>query len=194
MSTTTMKRSRAEALKDAEALRAMFPADCYERWEFAGSLRRGRPEVGDVEHVIIPRAGQVRGDDLFAEPQTVNLLFHHLDALVKGGEVTKHIYGTTGFRWGEKYRGVDYRGFNHELFCADADNFGCIYTIRTGPAEFSQRLVTMMKQRGMYRQQDGYVITQRDGQRVRGGGGEGVSVQSRVNVFGQVGFVEIVNL
>jgi DNA polymerase/3'-5' exonuclease PolX len=158
MSTTLAKRTHREASEDAFAFQAMFPPETYKRWLFAGSLRRGRPEVGDVEHVIEPAFGEVEiGGGLFPKRERVNLFASHLDALVAGQTVTKHIYGATGFRWGERYRGVDFRGFNHELFFADADNWGAMLLIRTGPADFSQRVVTALKNGGMYRQQDGYL-------------------------------------
>jgi len=180
MSTTTTKRDYATALEDAEAFRALFPPSTYRRWEFAGSLRRQRPEVGDIEHVIEPAVGDVeRGDGLFTIKEPTNLLWHHLDALLRGGHVTKHVYGATGFRWGERYRGVDYRGFNHELFKADADNWGAILLIRTGPADYSERFVTRLKSGGMYRQQDGYVIHVASGRRVK--------VDSEERYFGLVG-------
>lgn len=83
-------------------------------------------------------------------------MWHHLDALVKGHEVSKHLYGTTGFRWGEKYRGVDFLGFNNEIFCADDVNFGATLAIRTGPADFSKRLVTGLLRNGR-RNKDGQV-------------------------------------
>jgi hypothetical protein len=164
MSTATIKRSHADALADAEAFRALFPVACYSRWEFAGSLRRGRSEVSDVEHVIIPAIGEIPGGGLFAEPQRVNLLWHRLDALYSGRQVEKHLYGShhqSGaplYRWGEKHRGVDFRGFNHEMFCAHADgsNWGPTLAIRTGPAEFSERLVTQLRRHGR-RNHLGYV-------------------------------------
>lgn len=159
MSTTTVKRPWAQAMEDAESFRALFPAACIERWEFAGSLRRRKSEVADIEHVVIPAFGDVpRGDGLFTVQERVNLLWHHLDAMVKAGTVSKHVYGGAGYRWGDKYRGVDYRGFNNEIFCADADNWGNTFLIRTGPAEFSQRVVTRLKDGGMYRQVEGYLI------------------------------------
>ena len=88
MSTTLSRRPLRKATEDAEAFRALFPASTYERWEIAGSIRRGRPEVGDVEHVIVPRFGAIQITlGLFAESQTVNLLWHHLDGLVRAGTV-----------------------------------------------------------------------------------------------------------
>jgi DNA polymerase/3'-5' exonuclease PolX len=174
MSTSTFaKRSYAQAHADAVEFRAMFPLDCYERWEIAGSLRRGKSEVGDVEHVVIPRVVE-QPMGLFGASEPKNLLWHHLDALVDGRRLAKHLYVShladgserIGPRWGDTYRGVDFNGFNHEIFCATQDNYGAILAIRTGPAEFSQMLVTRMKQGGMYRQQDGAVVHVASGERV----------------------------
>lgn len=157
MSTTSCKRPHAQALEDAEAFKALFPPAFYERWTFAGSLRRRKPEVSDVEHVVIPAWGDVeRGDGLFTVSERVNLLFFHLDALVRGGQVSKHIYGATGYRWGDKHRGCSFRGFAHEIFTADESNFGSAIAIRTGPAEFSKRLVIGLRNHGR-RNKDGLV-------------------------------------
>lgn len=104
----TTKRDLARAYEDAVSFRGLFPEACCERWEFAGSVRRGRPAVGDVEHVIVPRWGEVTDPaDLFAVPRRANLLWHHLDRLVcEGGGVGRACYGDDGRRrWGEKYRG-----------------------------------------------------------------------------------------
>jgi len=157
------RRAWQAAMADGEAFRGKFPASCYARWEIAGSVRRqSAGGVKDVEHVIIPAFGDVPdGDSLFAATVRVNLLWHHLDAMLKAGQVAKHVYGhaDTGapkHRWGEKYRGVDFRGFNHEIFSADLDNWGSVLAIRTGPAEFSHRLVIDLQKNG-YVNDGGYV-------------------------------------
>lgn len=155
MSTTTQKRKLHDALHDAEVFRDLFPRECYERWEIAGSIRRKRPECGDVEHVIIPAFGDKPAAGLFAQPERVNLLWHHADALVAGHAIDKHWNGN-GLTWGEKMRRADYRGFSHDIFTAMVDNWGCILAIRTGSADFSKRLVTGLL-RNQYRQADGYV-------------------------------------
>lgn len=159
MSTTAQKRTFAQAMDDAEAFRDLFPTACYERWEFAGSLRRHRPDVADIEHICIPAFGEIDvGGGLFPQMEQVNLLWHHLDALVKRGTLAKHEYGGDGGlnRWGQLYRGVDFRGFNNEVFCADESNFGATLAIRTGPADFSKRLVTGLLRLGR-RNKDGKV-------------------------------------
>jgi DNA polymerase/3'-5' exonuclease PolX len=155
-------------MRDAEAFRDLFPITTYRRWEFAGSLRRKASEVGDIEHVVEPEWGNIeRGGGLFALPERTNLLFFHLDSLMRGtAGLEKHWYGN-GNRWGEKYRGVDFRGFNNEMFLADADNFGAMLLIRTGPADYSQRVVDTFKRGGMYRQMDGYLMHVGSGQPVK---------------------------
>jgi DNA polymerase/3'-5' exonuclease PolX len=148
VSVTETRRPLAAAIEDAEAFRALFPAACYERWEVAWSVRRRSAFVGDVEHLVIPAFGDVdRGEGLFALPERVNLLWFHLDALHRKGDVEKHWYGS-GHRWGEQQRGVDWRGFRHEIYTADADNWGSNLAIRTGPADLSVRLVSSIKQFG----------------------------------------------
>lgn len=140
---TKVRRPLAQALADAEAFRALFPPQCYSRWEIAGSVRRRAAACGDVEHVILPAFGEVDvGGGLFATKEVKNLLFFHLDALVSGVLVAKHLYGASGYRWGEKFRGCDFRGHNQEISCADAGNWGSTLAIKTGPADFSRRLVT----------------------------------------------------
>lgn len=162
MSTTlTGKRPLAEAKADAETFRALFdgPPCCYVRWEIAGSVRRGKPQVSDVEHVVIPEfVAIVTGlfDGTSDSTDQKNLLWCRLFELMQDRQLCKHIYGATGPRWGEKYRGVDFRNFNHEIFTADADNFGSILAIRTGPPEFSKMLVTSLRNQSR-RQIDGYV-------------------------------------
>lgn len=155
MSIGTKTRLR-EAIKVAEAFRALFDPICYAKWEFAGSIRRRRPECGDIEHVIQPAFGElVDESNLFAAKRKVNLLWYTLDTLVRGIEVTKHWNGS-GYTWGEKSRRADFRGISQDIYTADADTWGPQLAIRTGSADFSKRLVTgLLKQQR--RQIDGYV-------------------------------------
>lgn len=161
MSTTTVKRSLAKADRDAHAFRELFPNDCFLVWEIAGSVRRRRADVGDIEHVIIPAFGDVAAGGMFDDTIRVNLLWHHLDNLIADGTLTKHVYETVRgdqFRRGDVYRGVDFRGFNHEIFLATAENFGSTLLIRTGPADYSRNFVDRFLRGGLYRQQGGNLI------------------------------------
>ena len=80
-----------------------------------------------------------------------------LDQLVAAGTVAKALINGSP-RWGERYRRVIFQGIAHDLFAADADNWGSVLAIRTGPAEFSKGLVVGLRRNG-YRNQDGYVWT-----------------------------------
>jgi hypothetical protein len=158
MSTVDQKRGWTEALAAAEAFRDLFTGS-FERWEFAGSIRRRCREVGDAEHVVIPRIVDRAGDDLFGGTKLVNLLWERADALVAAGKAARHLYAN-GQRWGLKYRGVDFGYLGmvtlNEIFCADESNWGPTMAIRTGPADFSRQLVTGLLRNGR-RNKDGAV-------------------------------------
>lgn len=98
--------------------------------QIAGSLRRGKALVGDVEIVAVPhQAGTVLA---------------RLDNWVMSKRITKALYGKET-RWGQKYRGFVYEGVRFELFLADAHNFGYIYWLRTGPGESNHLVMQLLK-------------------------------------------------
>ncbi|MBV8781150.1 MAG: hypothetical protein JO353_07105 [Phycisphaerae bacterium] len=156
MSTTSVQRSRADALDDAKALNALFPQHTYSKWTIAGSVRRNKESVSDVEHVIIPAFTDGASASLFGEKPKINLFLTHLDSLLSTSYLCKHIYPDGKFRWGDRYRGVDFRDYMHEFFLPDETNYGSILAIRTGPPEFSRQLVTGLLRNGR-RNKDGYV-------------------------------------
>lgn len=157
MSTGT-KRTLADAVRAAAEFRSMFD-DTFDRWEVVGSVRRGRPAITDIDHVVIPRAGSVAQDTIFGpgESQTVNLLWQQADQLADLGMIDRAVYPDGRQRWGQKYLGATFAGFRHEIRCADIFNWGPFLAIYTGPADLSKRLVTGLLHRGIFRQQDGYV-------------------------------------
>lgn len=140
MSTGT-RRPLDDAIGCCDRFRELFRGT-YHEWHFAGSIRRAKPTVGDAEHVVIPKWETVPGLDLFQTPELVNAVWRAADKLLAAGRIQKHIYGTSGFRWGGKARGIEFGGMLHEIYLAEPDNGGSVLAIRTGPAEFSKRLVT----------------------------------------------------
>ena len=145
MSTST-KIPLADAALIASQFRDLFDG-CFARWEIAGSVRRKKVEAADVEHVAIAKMIDVPGDGLFAEPKRTNAILRRCDELVKDGTILKHIYAN-GLRWGEKYRGCDFKTRMQEIFLADEVNWGATLAIRTGSADFSRRLVTGLLRSG----------------------------------------------
>lgn len=123
-----------------------------ERIELAGSIRRERPEVADVEIVAIPRirAGQT---DLFG---AVTSEVDELDALVtdwhQNGIVRDRLDKNGRPAFGAKFKRLVYRCALGEmpldLFSTTRDQWGVIFAIRTGCSTFSHRLVTPTYQGG----------------------------------------------
>lgn len=110
-----------------------------ERIEPAGSVRRCKPEVGDIEIVAIPKPVT----DMFGTP--LPLESEHALERVEWG-----VIGT--FQMGKhKYKKIQlYEGIQLDLFIVvPPAQWGTIFLIRTGPAEYSHRIVTPKHQGGL---------------------------------------------
>jgi DNA polymerase/3'-5' exonuclease PolX len=113
-----------------------------ERIEVAGSIRRRRPEVGDVEIVAEPRLVSC---DFFGSVEH-SLLDDLLAGLVQEGALVQ------GEKDGPKFK--QYRiplvNLGLDLFVVTPPaTWGVIFAIRTGSADFSRMLVTRARQMGM---------------------------------------------
>lgn len=122
-------------------------ASAVERIEIAGSIRRNRPDVGDIELVAVPRT-ETAADGMF-DVQVVNLLTDRLDALVAERRLLSH---PDDPKRGDRYsKLVDPEsGLQLDLFSASEESFGLIYLIRTGPADYSKRFVTDLRRRSLH--------------------------------------------
>lgn len=172
----------------AERLRDELAPYC-ERIEIAGSIRRRKPTVHDIEFVAIPRTEREEQRDLFGQMvivREVNHLDDHLDEMLRATVPT--IYKSRAgllhslrmpadgvpdvLRWGDRYKRFYFlwpsMGFiiPVDLFLADRENFGAIFTIRTGPNDFSTALVSRLLEETPYRQQEGYLVEKATGERV----------------------------
>lgn len=138
---TDEKRPRDQVLRIAEQIVASLKDTC-EEIEIAGSLRRNLVLVGDIEIVAVPRIetqASLIGD---GEPVS-NLLHERLDELMKDEKIHPAKYPA----WGDKQRKFIVKtALGHEyqvdLYMCQADQFGAIYLIRTGSADFSRWVVT----------------------------------------------------
>ncbi len=144
MSTDT-KWVRRYAMEQALGFKGMIEKYCDEVM-IAGSIRREKEQVGDIEIVAIPRD---------------TTLLAMLDMKEHRGEIRKWRYvdknGVVSYRWGEKYRGIEWGPIRIELFLADANNWGFIQWLRTGPGDANQQLVTLLKYQNVIRSIDGDV-------------------------------------
>lgn len=142
-----IKRPYAQVMRVAECLMdALHPA--CRRIEIAGSLRRQKEMVGDIEIVAVPRIVTKTTTNLFGEPirETSESM---VELLLASWPLTFH-------KNGPKYKqfSFDWRSgwtFKVDLFLQpDPATWGWNFMIRTGSADFSHKMVTP-KRFGGYR-------------------------------------------
>ena len=107
-----------------------------ERIEIAGSVRRLKPDVHDIELCAIPKMQP--GNTLFGDLVSALAAFDYgqLGHVIKGGQ---------------RYVQVAlHEGINLDLFVVlPPAQWGVIFTLRTGPADFSTRCVTQRRKGGL---------------------------------------------
>jgi DNA polymerase/3'-5' exonuclease PolX len=142
----------ADALPIAAAVVDLLLPYC-ERIEIAGSVRRRKPDVGDIEIVCIPRSE--RPPDLFSDQDfgEARRAQAFIRAAYQIGRVTK------GHPIDGKYIQFDRAGVQIDLFTATPDNWGLIYAIRTGSARFSHEVLACGWVRAGYHSLGGMLCT-----------------------------------
>lgn len=119
-----------------ELLSVITPA--CERVIVAGSLRRRRAEVGDVEIVYVPKISTGRDESqLFSEPMKVNAVDAVLARLLAAGTIERRLNTKSAATWGEKNKLARHvvSGIPVDLFSATLENWWNYVTCRTGGAE-----------------------------------------------------------
>lgn len=152
-----MERRNAQQLADLLVRDTLSPA-CVQV-VIAGSIRRQKSEIRDIEIVVQPKLtavlnmfGDIRGHD--------SELDNALAYAMRGGAIE---YDRKVRRDGPKYKRLwlPAHEIAVDLFIADANNWGNILAIRTGNADFSKALVTKRIYGGLMptdmRQQDGFL-------------------------------------
>jgi len=138
----------AEARREAIVLVAALRPAC-QRIEIAGSIRRRRSDIGDIEILAVPTIDWTETGDLWGTNREIDLLQETIDDLLADGTLQPHP--------ADPKRGPRYAKFIHagsglqlDLFITTADQFGLLLLIRTGPAAYSQWLVTEARRRGYH--------------------------------------------
>lgn len=126
-----IKFPRAEALKAARHI-CLQLADVTSRLICAGSLRRGKEMVGDVEILYIPLFGEAR-DGLF-DTKKVNRADQILDQFLKEGILAKRLNKNGNETWGPSNKLAVYvpNGVPVDLFQASESNWWNYLVCRTG--------------------------------------------------------------
>lgn len=139
-----------DARHAAERLVELLGDSC-ERIEIAGSIRRRKPVVHDIEIVAIPKwADRDVPGLLIADSERVNLLEERIVELLasiiplEARRVENHRSdGSIDVqeKLGQAFKALVYTGVPVDLFITDAERWGCIFALRTGPHDWNIRLV-----------------------------------------------------
>jgi DNA polymerase (family 10) len=130
-----------EAAEIAHKCLTVLKSSC-QRIEIGGSIRRKVSEVKDIEIVCIPNAATLSQDSLFDNPMSQKIPSPDFIAAVEQWQPIK------GSPHGRYTRRLLPEGIELDIFIANADNWGYILALRTGPWEYSKFLVTRAKRLG----------------------------------------------
>lgn len=123
-----------EALPVADEIFKRFSPFC-ERIAVAGSIRRNRPYVGDIEILFIPRL-EVKGEGLFSEipKEFWDLGSKALDWMVDSNYLTKRLSKTGHPAWGKEIKLAVHAasGVSVDFFSTDPDRWPVALAVRTG--------------------------------------------------------------
>lgn len=179
------KYPRAEAVAVAKALCDVLKPLC-ERLIVAGSLRRRRAEVGDVEILYVPklRTVEVPAEDMFEAPRTalVDEVDAQLDWFLENGVIRQRLNINGSVAWGEKNKLAVHVASEMpvDFFMATEANWFNYLVCRTGGQESNVRIASAAKARGWQWNPYGEGFT-------RLTGGVNYAVRSERDVFEFVG-------
>lgn len=133
-----MELEKAKAI--AEALKERLAPAC-ERVSIAGSIRRRKPDVGDIELLAIPKV--VKGEDML-NTELAHLIFQGVLRLRlnKGGQRT----------YGPKNKLLVHvrSGIGVDIFSTTEECWPVALTIRTGSKEFNIAIATAAQKKGWH--------------------------------------------
>jgi DNA polymerase/3'-5' exonuclease PolX len=129
-----------KALKIAERVLAELRPHCI-RAEIAGSVRRKKPEVKDIEIVLIPK------------PYQTGLFSDGIAEVINQWEKVK---GELPCKYTQR---ILPEGIKLDLFIVEPGNWGLQFAIRTGSAEYSHRVLAANWVARGYHARGGYLYT-----------------------------------
>jgi DNA polymerase (family 10) len=156
------------AAKNAALQFCSLISQSCDRIEIAGSIRRKRPYVHDIDIVVIPRFVHMPPKTLFGDPEETSELERRLCEL----EAQEHI---ALIRRGERVQQLKLRNLAVpvDLYLASEDSWATLLLIRTGSKEHNIYLCTLAKRLGMQLKADGSGLLQ-NGQLVVNGSEEAI--------------------
>ena len=155
-------------LSTALKISAAFVAElepCCHRIAVAGSIRRGKPQVGDLDIVLIPKMVAAPKAGLFDQGETVMAIDAALTALAHESRIRLVSDGP------KIKRGVFIKSvaadFEFDLYVADELTWTTLMLIRTGSKESNIRLCKRAQDLGMKLKADGSGVVAANGELIR---------------------------
>lgn len=145
------KYPRADAIRVAKEICDALKGK-VEALIVAGSLRRRKELVGDVEIIFIPKIEDVvNREDLFGSFIESDLARNAIDDLLSRGILSKRLNERGSEMWGEKNKLATHvaTGMPVDLFRATADNWFNYLVCRTGSSENNVRICTAAQRGGL---------------------------------------------
>lgn len=151
---TSTRPKRRFLLEDADRVAADLVAQLAPscaRIAVAGSVRRRKPAVGDIELLAVPLIDRMA--DLFGQP--TGQQYSHLDAKLEelraGGTLALrlNIHGLRTYGPLNKLMLHVPSGIPVDLFAATPENWGMALLVRTGPAAFNVLVMTRLIKLGL---------------------------------------------
>lgn len=137
------------ACRIGDELVAALAPHC-ERVCIAGSLRRNKPDVGDIEILYVPRIGQIRRPgSLFTE--SGSLADELLECWLTTGVLDKRLNKNGHPAWGplNKLARHTASGISVDLFATTSEHWFVSLVVRTGSAAMNIELAASGLRRGM---------------------------------------------
>jgi len=136
-----------EAYKIALEVLEQLKPHC-ERLEIAGSIRRKKAEIGDIEVLAIPK------------PYKIGLFESGIASVINKWKKIKGEmeYGKTKYT-----QRILPSGIKLDLFLAEESNWGLVFAIRTGSADYSHKVLANAWIRQGFKSEGGYLF--RDGEK-----------------------------
>jgi len=135
----------------AEICRELKPHCVPERLIVAGSLRRRKPMVGDVEVLYIPKMVPGIRTDMFAAPALADCVEARLEYLIEARRTIARRPNRLGNEtWGDKNKLSVHlaSGIPVDFFATTAPNWFNYLVCRTGPAELNIRISEAAQAKG----------------------------------------------
>lgn len=138
----------AEAHKIALSVLEQLRPFC-DRLEIAGSIRRKKAEVGDIEIVAIPK------------PYEIGLFQSGIARVINQWEKVK---GELPCKYTQR---ILPSGIRLDIFFAKQENWGLIFALRTGSADYSHKILANGWVRNGFKSIDGYLFKDNERYEIR---------------------------